>query len=233
MAVCKFFDRFWLICALFVTMFVTLYRFSVCFFYCFRQLKFFLFGRTRLIFEIAVWRPNIFVMRRLLFDWHFSYFDVNCYSGLAVCQLCHVVLSPVYTIQPVVKPVVNPVWQPVVSCIQPVVKPVVQPGLTTGWTNSGCSFNTVIKPVVQPVWHPVVSCKRGITAKRCQCSRKHIFYHLMNSDDDLLVESHLCATERIIRVYSTRSSIYFYVFKEVRGRVHCVQSPACCTKRNS
>ena len=202
MAVCKFFDRFWLICALFVTMFVTLYRFSVCFFYCFRQLKFFLFGRTRLIFEIAVWRPNIFVMRRLLFDWHFSYFDVNCYSGLAVCQLCHVVLSPVYTIQPVVKPVVNPVWQPVVSCIQPVVK-------------------------------PVVSCKRGITAKRCQCSRKHIFYHLMNSDDDLLVESHLCATERIIRVYSTRSSIYFYVFKEVRGRVHCVQSPACCTKRNS
>jgi len=48
-------------------------------------------------------------------------------------------LSPVYTIQPVVKPV----WQPVVSCIQPVVKPVVQPGLTTGWTNSGCSFNLV------------------------------------------------------------------------------------------
>jgi len=55
-------------------------------------------------------------------------------------------LSSIYTIQPVVKPV----WQPVVSCIQPVVKPVVQPGLTTGsgWTNSGCSFNTVVKPVV-------------------------------------------------------------------------------------
>ena len=32
-----------------------------------------------------------------------------------------------------------------VSCIQPVVKPVVQPGLTTGWMNSGCSFNTVVK----------------------------------------------------------------------------------------
>jgi len=80
---------------------------------------------------------------------------------------------------------------------------------------------------------PVVSCKRGFTAKRCQCSRKHIFYRLMNNDDVLLVESHLCATERIIRVYSTRSSIYFYVFKEVRGRVHCIQSPACCTKRNS
>jgi len=28
----------------------------------------------------------------------------------------------------------------------------------TGWTNSGCSFNTVFKPV----WQPVVSCKRGI-----------------------------------------------------------------------
>jgi len=67
-------------------------------------------------------------------------------------------LSPVYTIQPVVKQVAKPVWQPVVSCIQtfnrlsnpfdnrfdktavsciqPVVNPVVQPGLTTGWTNS-------------------------------------------------------------------------------------------------
>jgi len=69
-----------------------------------------------------------------------------------------------------------------VYMIQPVVKPVIQPGLTTGWTNSGCSFNTVIqhswtnsqtglttgwmfvypiKPVVQPVWQPVVSCKQG------------------------------------------------------------------------
>ena len=28
------------------------------------------------------------------------------------------VLSPVYTIRPVVKPVVKPVWQPVVSCVQ-------------------------------------------------------------------------------------------------------------------
>ena len=46
------------------------------------------------------------------------------------------------------------VCQTAVSCIQPVVKPVVQPGVTTGWTNSGCSFNTVVKPVV--------SCKRGI-----------------------------------------------------------------------
>ena len=41
----------------------------------------------------------------------------------------------VYTIQPV--------WEPAVSCIQPVVKPVVQRGLTTGWTNRDCSFNTV------------------------------------------------------------------------------------------
>jgi len=47
-------------------------------------------------------------------------------------------------IQPVVKPVWQPVWQPAVSCIQQAVKPVVQPGLTTGWTNSGCSFNTVV-----------------------------------------------------------------------------------------
>jgi len=67
-------------------------------------------------------------------------------------------LSPVYTIQHVVKPVVKPVWQPV-------VKPVVQHGLTTGWTNSGCSFNTVVKPVVQLVWQPVVSWKRGISFK--------------------------------------------------------------------
>jgi len=47
------------------------------------------------------------------------------------------------------------VVKPTVWCIQPVVKPVVQRGLTTGWTNSGCSFNMV--------WQPVVSCKRGIT----------------------------------------------------------------------
>ena len=26
------------------------------------------------------------------------------------------------------------------------IQPVVQPALTTGWTNSGCSFNTVVKP---------------------------------------------------------------------------------------
>jgi len=96
-------------------------------------------------------------------------------------------------IQPVIKPVVKPIWQPAVSCIQPVVKPVVQTGLTTGWTNSGCSFNTVVKlvwqpidnwlysvnkhptgcqtswcfytiqPVVKPVVQLVVSCKRGIS----------------------------------------------------------------------
>jgi len=71
-------------------------------------------------------------------------------------------VKPVYTIQPVVKPVVKPVCQPVVSCIQPVVKSVVQPGLTTGWTNRGCSFNTVVKPIVKlSLWQPVVSCKRG------------------------------------------------------------------------
>jgi len=58
-----------------------------------------------------------------------------------------------------IQPVVKLVWQPVVSCIQPVVKQVVQAGLTTGWTNSGCSFNMVVKLV----WQPVVSCKRGIS----------------------------------------------------------------------
>ena len=31
------------------------------------------------------------------------------------------------------------------------IQPVVQPGLTNGWTNRGCSFNTVVKPVVKPV----------------------------------------------------------------------------------
>jgi len=82
------------------------------------------------------------------------------------------ILNPVYTTQPVVKPVVNtvvkPVWQLAVSCIQPVVIPVVQRGLTTGWTNSGCSFNTVVKPVWQPDWQPVVLCKRGITSRQQQ-----------------------------------------------------------------
>jgi len=75
------------------------------------------------------------------------------------------------------------------SCIQPVVKPVVQRSLTTGWTNSGCSFRLneqwlfvqhgcqpgcqtglttgwmfvyTIQPIVKPVVQPVVSCKRGI-----------------------------------------------------------------------
>jgi len=92
------------------------------------------------------------------------------------CRITFVVAlsTPVYTIQPVVTPVVKPVWQPVkclytrcqthlttrcivytniqpvwqpaVSCIQPVVKPVVLSGLTTGWRNCGCSFNTVVKP---------------------------------------------------------------------------------------
>ena len=38
------------------------------------------------------------------------------------------------------------------------VKPVVQRSLTTGWTNSGCSFNPVIKRVVKPIWQPAVSC---------------------------------------------------------------------------
>jgi len=60
----------------------------------------------------------------------------------------------VYTnIQPVVKPIWQPAWQTAVSCIQPVVKPVVQPGLTTGWTNSSCSFNRLNEQrlFVQPV----------------------------------------------------------------------------------
>jgi len=50
--------------------------------------------------------------------------------------------------------VVQPVWQPCWTnsqfvqhgCQTVFVKLVVQPGLTTGWTNSGCSFNTVVKP---------------------------------------------------------------------------------------
>ena len=61
---------------------------------------------------------------------------------------------------------------------------VVQPVLTTGWTNSGCSFNTVVKPVVkpvvQPVWQPVVSCKRGVmhrirTSHGFACAMSTIF----------------------------------------------------------
>jgi len=74
-------------------------------------------------------------------------------------------LSPVYTIQPVVKPVVKLIWQPVnvrihdttgsqTGCI------VYTAGCQTGWTNSGCSFNTVVKPVVKPFWQPAVSCIR-------------------------------------------------------------------------
>jgi len=85
--------------------------------------------------------------------------------------------SPVYTIQPVVKPVVKPVWQQVVSCIQTfnrlsnpfdnqfdnrlyrvysrLSNRLYNPVLTTGWTNSGCSFNTVVKLVAKAVWPPV------------------------------------------------------------------------------
>jgi len=74
-----------------------------------------------------------------------------CIHDTTGCQTSLTTSCIVYTnIRPVVKPVWQPSWQPAVSCIQPVVKPVVQPGLTTGWTNSGCSFNTVVKPVVQP-----------------------------------------------------------------------------------
>ena len=61
-------------------------------------------------------------------------------------------LSPVYTIQPVVKPVwqpgkmfvytiqlvVKPVWQTAVSCIQPVVKPGCKTGLTNTVLTTGC-----------------------------------------------------------------------------------------------
>jgi len=69
------------------------------------------------------------------------------------CQIgCTTELTTVLNEQPLF------VQQPVVSCIQPVAKLVVQPGLTTGWTNSGCSFNTVVKSVynrfdnrVQPI----------------------------------------------------------------------------------
>ena len=50
--------------------------------------------------------------------------------------------------------VVQPVWQPAVYTIQPVVNPVVQPGLTTGSTNSDCSFYRLSSRVVQPVWQP-------------------------------------------------------------------------------
>jgi len=67
-------------------------------------------------------------------------------------------LSPVYTVQPVVKPVVKAVWQPG-KCLYTRYN-----RLTTGLT-TGCIVYTniqpVVKPVVQPVWQPVVSCKRG------------------------------------------------------------------------
>ena len=116
------------------------------------------------VFSLLIFFKNTFLRRLTSDDRH----SRNVPSDMTV------LLSPVYTIQPVVKPVVKPIWQPVVSCmqtfnrlsnpfdnwfdkpavscIQPVVKPVVQPGLTTGWTNSGCSFTTVVKPVVKPVW---------------------------------------------------------------------------------
>jgi len=63
---------------------------------------------------------------RLTRNWLTVNFTASNSSSDEMCFLK--VLSPVYTIQPVVKPV---------------VKPVVQPGLTTGCMNSGCSFNTV------------------------------------------------------------------------------------------
>jgi len=92
--------------------------------------------------------------------------------------LCIVVLSPVYTIQPVVKPVAKPVWQPgellllltafINVCIHDTTG--CQTRLTTGWM-----FVYTIQPVVQPVWQPVVSCKQGFTFTRfLVCS---FFFH--------------------------------------------------------
>jgi len=54
------------------------------------------------------------------------------------------VLSPVYTIQPVVKPVERTV----------AVR-------STGFLTTGWMFVYTIQPVVRPVLQPVVSCKRG------------------------------------------------------------------------
>jgi len=95
---------------------------------------------------------------------YFLYLIVlQCLRFTDACLLSRfVVLSPVYTIQPVVKLVVKPIWQPVwqlaVSCIQPVVKPV-------EWTVTVPSTW-----LSNWVWQPVVSCKRGIKFIYCMLS---------------------------------------------------------------
>ena len=128
--------------------------------------------------KLWLWMWTVAAYQRTHIPSHWSYFEAVRSSGAQsvfikrtgwlmqkpchysiISIITHVsegnpLLSPIYMIQPFVKPVVKLVWQPAVSCIQPVVKPVVQPGLTTGWTNSGCSFNTVVKP------EPAVSCKQ-------------------------------------------------------------------------
>jgi len=88
------------------------------------------------------------------------------------------VLSPVYTIQPVVKPVVQPglttgcihdtaVCQGLNVCIHDTTG--CETGLTTPLT-TGLKTHCIVYTNIYPVWQQVVSCKRGFTLTRCNRS---------------------------------------------------------------
>jgi len=102
--------------------------------------------------------------------------------------------------------------------------------LTTGWMNSGCSFNTVVicqtglttgwmfvytvvKPFVQPPWQPVVSCKRGIR------------FHSMSDDDGFWRSRAAWREEREFNVPYHWESLSQWVKKRQIDSIECGTFP--------